>query len=245
MSDTLAISDYLTEVYEDWQDSRQDFPKNVYLKNYWPIPFFGNPATALVATVGVNPSSQEFDASRRWPVVMKANRGAWKRRLKSYFNHATPADDWFDPWTFGLAMLGVSYVEGTAAHLDVSYRPTKAMLKNPMTDRVEFRRMVERDAAWFFRLLLLCRNLRVLLTFGPLISADRRPGGLFGFLYSTAPAHGFKAVPNAEYWELWHEATGRVFTIHDADTPDEKCVTCRVVKNLHQHRDALRQRIGE
>ena len=28
--------------------------------------------------------------------------------------------------------------------------------------------MVERDAAWFFKLLLLCPNLQLLLTFGPM-----------------------------------------------------------------------------
>jgi hypothetical protein len=243
MSDTLAISDYLTEVYEDWQDSRNDFPKNVYLKDYWPVPFFGNPATALVATVGVNPASGEFLPFRKWPATQKKNRGVWKQQLKNYFNHSVPAHEWFDPWRIGLSLLGLSYEEGTAAHFDASYRPTKAMLKNPGTDHSEFRRMVERDAAWFFKLLLLCRNLRLLLTFGPIISANRGPESLFGFLYSAAPAHGFKAVKNAEYWELWHEATGKVFTIHDADTPDEACVTCRVVKNLHQHRDALCQRI--
>jgi hypothetical protein len=31
-----------------------------------------------------------------------------------------------------------------------------------------------------------------------------------------------------------------VTLIHEADTPDEKCITCRVVKNLHTLRDELR-----
>ena len=244
MTSNLDISNYLNAVFCDWQTSLREFPRNTFPPGHWPIPFFGNPATALVATVGVNPSSGEFTEDRRWPDVSERNRGAWKARLKKYFGHSTPAHDWFDPWRIGLELLGVSCEAGTAAHLDVSYRPTKAMLKNPSIDPLEFRQMVERDVAWFFKLLLLCRNLRLLLTFGPIISADHRPEGLWGFVYSAAPAHGFKVVENAGYWELWHEATGKVFVIHDADTPNEKCLTCRVVKNLHLHREALRQRVS-
>ena len=37
-----------------------------------------------------------------------------------------------------------------------------AMLKNPRTDRMEFRRVV-------FKPLLLCPKLKLLLTFGPII----------------------------------------------------------------------------
>ena len=47
MDQQLEISSYLNQVYEDWQNSRGAFPKNVYLSDYWPIPFFGNPATAV------------------------------------------------------------------------------------------------------------------------------------------------------------------------------------------------------
>jgi hypothetical protein len=32
-------------------------------------------------------------------------------------------------------------------------------------------------------------------------------------------------------WQLWLEPTGKVFLVHDADTPAEKCVTCRVVND--------------
>ena len=55
--------------------------------------------------------------------------------------------------------------------------------------------MVERDAAWFFKLVLLCPKLKLLLTFGRIIGKDaRRPESLLGFLYSAAPKHGFKMV---------------------------------------------------
>jgi hypothetical protein len=101
--------------------------------------------------------------------------------------------------------------------------------------------MVEHDAAFFFRLLLLSRKLRLLLTFGPIVGDNRgRPEGLFGFLFATAPKHGFKMLKDQGLWKLWHETTSRELVVHDADTQDEKCLTCRVVKNLHQHRDTLR-----
>lgn len=66
MNGNLDISNYLNGVLLDWQGSRDAFPKNVHPKQHWPNPFFGNPATALVATVGVNPSSLEFDETRAW-----------------------------------------------------------------------------------------------------------------------------------------------------------------------------------
>jgi hypothetical protein len=96
-----------------------------------PIPFFGNPATAVAATVGVNPSSGEFQPNRNWNTVQ--NAADWKRRLKNDFNHSTPPYDWFAPWRTGLALLDLDYENGSAAHFDVSYRPTKAMPKNRAT----------------------------------------------------------------------------------------------------------------
>jgi hypothetical protein len=124
---TNPISDYLNAVHQDWQDSLGCFSKNVYLTHYRPIPFFGNPATALVATVGVNPSSGEFSPDRNWTEA-KTNKN-WKLRLKNYFDQKMPPHEWFCPWRIGLKLLGISYEAGTAAHFDVSYRPTSAMLK--------------------------------------------------------------------------------------------------------------------
>ena len=242
MDDKLAISKYLSQVLRDWQDSRELFPKNVCPTDHWPIPFFGNPTKAVIATVGVNPSSDEFAPDRRWGGVKRP--ADWKRRLRDYFTNDVPAHEWFEPWRIGLGLLGVSYKQRTAAHFDVSYPPATAMLTNPRTDREEFRRMVERDAAWFFKLLLLCPNLKLLLTFGPVVGKDRQPESLFGFLFSAAPGHGFRVFQDETGWQVWHEPSRRVLPVHDADTPGEKCVTCRVVKNLHAHRHELRQWVG-
>jgi len=65
--ENFLISNYLTAVYQDWQASRGEFPHNTHPPVHWPIPFFGNPATARVTTIGVNPSSGEFGPARQWP----------------------------------------------------------------------------------------------------------------------------------------------------------------------------------
>lgn len=243
LNSNLEISDFLNELYADWQASRNSFPKNIIRGEHWPIPFFGNPATARVATIGANPSSEEFLPARHWPRASLKNRGGWKKRLKSYFASDHEPDDWFDPWTIGLALLDCSYKDGNAAHFDVSYRPTTAMITNPKTDRKEFGRMVERDVQWLFKLLPLCPNLRVLLTMGPIVGNDGRTMRLIDFLAETAPRHGFKVVQMGKFLGLRNEATGKHLVLHEADTPDEKCITCRVVKNLHKHRDELRPRM--
>ena len=145
----------------------------------------------------------------------------------------------------GLELLGASYEAGTAAHFDVSYRTPTAMLTNPETDREEFRRMVERDASWFFKLLPLCPNLRLLLTFGPMVRADGSIESLSQFLKSNAPQNGFTLFPSGTGWSLRHEETKRSFCVHNADTPGEKGVTSRVVKNLQAHRAALLEQLRQ
>lgn len=238
-----AISDYLTDVCWDWQDSRDAFPNNIYLAHYWPIPFFGNPRTALVATVGVNPSSGEFKSQRNWGNVEGAK--AWKLRLKEYFtNDAIPPHDWFGPWREGLALLDCSYQKGNAAHFDVSYRPTKAMLRNPNTDRREFRHMVERDVAWFFRLLPLCPKLRGLLVYGPVVRYDGSTEGLAAFVRKCAPRHGFKVSPNGGLALETEGAQRHEWFLHEVPSADESTVAEQVMDDLTRHRDELRRKIN-
>ena len=237
------ISEYLDEIYRDWQNSSNLFAGNIYLRRYWPIPFFGNPANALVATVGVNPSSSEFSTDRNWAEVETIKD--WKLRLRNYFDPTLPPHQWFCSWRIGLKLLGISYEAGTAAHFDVSYRPTKAMLKNRRTNPKEFRHMVERDVAQFFRLLPLCPKLRLLLVFGPIVRANGSIESLAQFLRNNAPQNGFKASQDGGSWSFKHLDTGKSICVHEVSTPGEKCITCRVVKNLHAHRDDLRRRLVE
>lgn len=239
MTSPNEISRFLDQLHSDWETTKGDYPNNTYPPSQWPIPFFGNPATAKVATIGVNPSSGEFDPDRHWETVRTKTQ--WKLRLRDYFRHGVSPHDWFEPWRIGLAVLGVSYEEGTAAHLDLSYRSTTTMLKNHGTDPAEFRRMLEHDARFLFQLLLLSPNLRLLLTFGPIPPATPGPPeGLFGYLFTAAEEHGFRSIKDQDSWTLWHEPSRRTFIVHDAHTPGEKCLTCRVVKNLFANRDVLR-----
>ncbi len=238
----LDISQYLDAVHQDWKDSQDDFPNNVYQKGYWPIPFFGNPRTAVVATVGVNPSSGEFTPERNWSDVRTL--GDWKRRLKRYFvTSAQPPHRWFGPWRLGLDVLGMSYERSTAAHFDVSYRPTRAMLRNSKTDPAEFRRMVEQDVAWFFRLLPLCERLRVLLIYGPLVRADGSTESLAAFLHKQATRHGFTVLPDGGLRIAASGETGRSFFVHEVRTSGRGAITEQVVSNLRRNHDTLRDHI--
>lgn len=241
MNGNLAISDYLADVYEDWQDSQDAFPNNIYLTHYWPIPFFGNPRTAIVATVGVNPSSGEFNPGRNWSMVQ--TKGDWKKRLKNYFAVGTP-HKCFNPWCAGLKLLGVSYAGGTAAHFDASYRPTKAMLKNATTDRGEFRHMVERDVAWLFRLLPLCPNLRGFLVFGPVVRHDGSTESLAGFVCKSAPRHGFSVLRDGGLRVVAQDATERSFFVHEVQTSGRGTITEQVVENLEMYKDSLKLKLA-
>lgn len=247
MADQTAISEYLADVLKDWQASRNEFPRNVYLGKHWPIPFFGNPASAIIATVGVNPSSSEFLATRNWDATKSA--ADWERRLTNYFNLSiygapVPPHEWFFPWRVGPDILRLSYEEGTAFHLDVSYRPTLAMLKNGNTDPVEFRRMIERDVKWVFRLLLLCPKLRLLLIFGPVIRVDGSPESLAEFLSRAASQYGFAPSLNGKLWKTIPSQPSKFVYIHEVSWPGEKCVLCRVVKNIYAYRDDLSQKLS-
>ena len=72
-------------------------------------------------------------------------------RLKNYFiNSATPPHLWFHKWSVPLQHLGVSYAQGTVAHLDLSPRATASM---ETTNQRLFTDMVAEDIKWFFGLL--------------------------------------------------------------------------------------------
>jgi hypothetical protein len=118
------------------------------------------------------------------------------------------------------------------------------MLKNKATNPQEFRRMVEQDVAWFFRLLPLCPNLRLLLVFGPIVRANGSTESLAQFLRNNAPQNGFKVSQDGKFWVFKHLDTGKTVCVHEVSMPGEKCVTCRVVKNLHANRNELRRRLS-
>jgi hypothetical protein len=87
-----------------------------------PIPFFGQLETARVLTVGLNPSTTEFEARRCWPYDLSTECLA--HRLNNYFGLPyPPLHPWFDDLHEGLRIINCSYDVG-AAHVDASPWPT-------------------------------------------------------------------------------------------------------------------------
>ena len=132
-----------------------------------PIPCFGNPASAIAVTVGLNPSSAEFKPGRSWSATLTHSELA--ARCANYFSPQAPGPPrgWFQPWSEGLDRLDVSYQAGSAVHLDLSPRATRPVsaLKAPAQQRL-FLEMVERDLWILFATLQLCQNAKLILVAG-------------------------------------------------------------------------------
>ena len=139
-----------------------------YTENYenglttYPIPFFGNIETAKILTVGVNPSNGEFK-NRGWPEELSTQ--SLTERLLNYFSlETTPPHPWFRDWDEAVNVLNCSYQKGEVAHLDLSPRATIPMGQAP--NQIKFLEMVKNDIGWFFRLLSLCKNAKLLMMAG-------------------------------------------------------------------------------
>ncbi len=104
-----------------------------------PVPFFGDITTARVATVGINPSKNEFlsgktiltGGQQRLPTLESVCLSRWAdarsdhferiiEGCRSYFN-VNPYWKWFRPLDklLGRAVSGASYEGGTACHIDL------------------------------------------------------------------------------------------------------------------------------
>jgi hypothetical protein len=104
-----------------------------------PVPAFGDPAQARVATVGLNPSNREFVSadgqelhghSRRFQTLSSLGLARWseanaihidliEKSCRTYFS-TNPYDAWFRSLDRILSGVGISYYSGaTACHLDL------------------------------------------------------------------------------------------------------------------------------
>jgi hypothetical protein len=176
------IQNYLQDVINDMEASQPHYQKLLWdgVKTY-PIPFFGDVKGARVLTVGVNPSTTEF-VNRNWPQVLTASE--LNDRLQKYFLPGLVAQHgWFRAWSKALAQIGVSYQDG-AAHLDLSPRATVSMRT---ADQKLFAEMVEQDAQWFFRLIPLCSEARLLIFSGCVTKWY-----INKFMERIAPKYGFQ-----------------------------------------------------
>lgn len=109
-----------------------------------PVLFFGNILTARYATLGLNPSDQEYlapdgrelnGADRRFE-TLRSLRAKTRQRLtkpqclkalqtmRRYFDDGKPVYRWFKPLERVLNGMGVSYTRGEAVHLDLVQEPT-------------------------------------------------------------------------------------------------------------------------
>jgi hypothetical protein len=77
-------------------------------KAFPPIFFFGNPENAVAATIGVNPSYQEFALNRSWNKVKGTSMLI--DRCKRYFESplGIPPYPWFEGWETVLSKIGLS-----------------------------------------------------------------------------------------------------------------------------------------
>jgi hypothetical protein len=126
----------------------------------YPIPYFGNVATASIFTLGVNPSAKEFSSSRSWPKTINAEDLDY--RLTTYFNGRFAPHPWFAAWESCLMLLGHSYRTDTV-HLDLSPTATKSMRS---TNRNLFLKMIVSDLMWFLSALALCPKIEAGLMAG-------------------------------------------------------------------------------
>jgi len=109
-----------------------------------PVLFFGELPAASIATVGLNPSKQEYidplgrqlEGPRRRFETLESLEAASResitdhqidraiRTMRSYFRPGKPVYSWFSHLDRVLKPLGVSYSAGSAAHLDLVQEAT-------------------------------------------------------------------------------------------------------------------------
>jgi hypothetical protein len=127
-----------------------------------PIPFFGDVLSAKVITVGLNPSDGEI-RGRGWHQPISP--ATIYERLVHYFNNPQfRSHPWFDAWERSLGEIGVSYSDGTAAHVDLCPWATRPMSNLPDHDR--FALLLSQSLPWFWRCMQVVTNLRLILMAG-------------------------------------------------------------------------------
>jgi hypothetical protein len=151
------------------------------------IPFFGDVERAVILTVGINPSGEEFKMGRCWginkddPAYLLYLLG----RLKNYFSLKIDAHNFFEVWEAGLNQLGHSY-RRDAAHVDISPRALISLQKIDKFGRrdssgqkphrqqylqckAELKQALASDVGWLFDLFSLLPRLKCILMAGNLI----------------------------------------------------------------------------
>ncbi len=131
-----------------------------------PVLFFGNISMASVATIGLNPSRQEYLSpsgaelegdARRFETLRSLgllDRTAIQEphaltaidRMSHYFDAGKPAYSWFQPLERVLKGLGASLSDGSAVHLDLVQEATDPVWSGLRSaDPESARRLLQRD----------------------------------------------------------------------------------------------------
>ncbi len=163
---------------------RAEVPKHSYIvPGSTPVVAFGNCLSARVATLGLNPSRQEFlakdgkelsDDKRRFETLRSLGVSGLDNApdsvLESIFRGCcdyfarNPYRRWFDPLEKILTPLGASYYDGTACHLDFVQWATDPVWSK-FTDKNVLDRLLNADAP-FLAQQLRQQHLRILLLNG-------------------------------------------------------------------------------
>lgn len=136
-----------------------------------PIFFFGNPEGAVAATIGVNPSAQEFSDDRKWGSEC-GDLDRLLERCRTYFSNpkGVPPHPWFSVWEDFLAELGLSYCASPRAfHLDFSPRATRSVSSLQRTSKELtklFVLLVENDSRYLLEQLRAFVSIRHLYMSG-------------------------------------------------------------------------------
>ncbi|MEI7516585.1 MAG: hypothetical protein WCK81_14455 [Betaproteobacteria bacterium] len=133
-----------------------------------PIPFFGNIDSAQVLTVGLNPSSTEFEAWRSWP-NKEMDSDTLARRLTSYFRLVNPKPHpWFAGFQEALGIIGANY-KINAAHVDLS--PWSTLAPTTLARKANHKKLLKQyggllelgQTQWLPQVLKLCAHQMKLL----------------------------------------------------------------------------------
>ena len=126
-----------------------------------PVPFFGNLDNAAIVTIGLNPSSTEFEPWRGWPDVPMESEDL-ARRLAGYFRNVNPRPHaWFGDYQEALGIISGDY-KINAAHLDLLPWPTLSptWMKMQANKSMLFRKynaaLKAGRARWLTRLMESC-----------------------------------------------------------------------------------------
>jgi hypothetical protein len=164
-----------------------------------PVCYFGDLPAAQVATIGINPSRQEYHSRRGDELDGPARRFETRRSLGApsrgaltdaqaehalqtmagYFHHGKPVYSWFQPLERVLTGFGAPYSAGRTAHLDLVQEATDPVWTGlEKADKWSAASLLERDLAFLHWQLetfplrtVLCTSAAVLRRVIPLLNA--------------------------------------------------------------------------